>query len=86
MAATSAPASGRTGSSCAACLESPDLKAQIADEIYTALQLLDADEQLLVIMGSWAPFDGQPHPIFLQVKQAEVQWELAPEPPRSDVS
>jgi hypothetical protein len=31
----------------------PDLKAQIAGEIYTALERLDAEEELLAIVGSW---------------------------------
>jgi hypothetical protein len=31
----------------------PGLKAQIAGEIYTALERLDADEELLSIIGSW---------------------------------
>ena len=31
----------------------PDIKAQIAGEIYTALQPLGADEELLSIVGSW---------------------------------
>jgi hypothetical protein len=31
----------------------PDLKAEIADEIYAALHRLDADEELLAIVGSW---------------------------------
>jgi hypothetical protein len=30
-----------------------DVKAQIADEIYTALERLDADAELLAIVGSW---------------------------------
>jgi hypothetical protein len=31
----------------------PDIKAQIVGEIYIALQRLDADEELLSIIGSW---------------------------------
>jgi hypothetical protein len=31
----------------------PDLRVQIAGEIYIALQQLDADEELLSIIGSW---------------------------------
>jgi len=31
----------------------PDLKAQIADEICTALERLGADEELLSVIGSW---------------------------------
>jgi hypothetical protein len=31
----------------------PDLKAQIASEIYAALERLDADTELLAIVGSW---------------------------------
>ncbi len=30
-----------------------NLTAQIADEIYTALERLDADTELLAIVGSW---------------------------------
>ena len=30
-----------------------DLKAQIARDIYTALERLGADEELLAIIGSW---------------------------------
>jgi hypothetical protein len=30
-----------------------DLKAQIATELYAALERLDADEELLAIVGSW---------------------------------
>jgi hypothetical protein len=33
--------------------ETPDLKAQIASQLYIALQRLDADEELLSIVGSW---------------------------------
>jgi hypothetical protein len=32
----------------------PDLKAQIARQIYIALERLDADPELLSIVGSWA--------------------------------
>jgi len=32
---------------------SPDIRAQIAGEIYTAMERLDADEELLAIVGSW---------------------------------
>ena len=31
----------------------PDIKAQIAGEIYAALERLDADPDLLAIVGSW---------------------------------
>jgi hypothetical protein len=31
----------------------PDLQAQIAREIYIALERLGADEELLAIIGSW---------------------------------
>ncbi len=35
-------------------MTSPDLKGQIADEIlHTALERLDADEELMAIVGSW---------------------------------
>jgi hypothetical protein len=30
-----------------------DIKAQLAGEVYIALQRLDADEELLSIIGSW---------------------------------
>jgi hypothetical protein len=30
-----------------------DIKAQIADELYTALERLGADEELLSVVGSW---------------------------------
>ena len=30
-----------------------DIKAQIASEIYTALERLGADDELLAIVGSW---------------------------------
>jgi hypothetical protein len=30
-----------------------NITAQIADEIHTALERLDADEELLAIVGSW---------------------------------
>jgi hypothetical protein len=30
-----------------------DLKAQIAGELYTALERLDADDEMLAIVGSW---------------------------------
>ena len=31
----------------------PNITARIADEIHTALERLDADEELLAIVGSW---------------------------------
>jgi hypothetical protein len=31
----------------------PDIKAQLVGEIYIALQRLNADEELLSIIGSW---------------------------------
>jgi hypothetical protein len=31
----------------------PDLKAKIAAELYTALERLDADEDLLAVVSSW---------------------------------
>jgi hypothetical protein len=31
----------------------PDIKAQIVGEIYTALERVDADEELLANVGSW---------------------------------
>jgi hypothetical protein len=31
----------------------PDIKAQLAGEIYIALERLGADEELLSIVGSW---------------------------------
>ncbi len=31
----------------------PNLKAQIVDELYTALEWLGADGELLAIVGSW---------------------------------
>jgi hypothetical protein len=31
----------------------PDIKAQIAGEMYIALEQLGADEELLAIVGSW---------------------------------
>jgi hypothetical protein len=34
-------------------MTAPDLKAQIAREIYIALERLGADEELLAIIGSW---------------------------------
>ena len=34
-------------------MTAPDIKAQIAAEIYTALERLGADEELLAIIGSW---------------------------------
>jgi hypothetical protein len=32
---------------------SPDIKAQLAGELYIALKRLNADEELLAIVGSW---------------------------------
>jgi hypothetical protein len=43
----------------------PDVKAQIAGEIYTALERLDADEELLAIVGSWR--DTLPDPDVLRM-------------------
>ncbi len=37
-----------------------DLKAQIADEIYAALERLGADEELLAIVGSWRDTPSDP--------------------------
>jgi len=37
----------------AATVTEPDLKAEIAQEISIALERLDADEELLAIIGSW---------------------------------
>jgi hypothetical protein len=31
----------------------PDIKAQIAGELYAAMERLGADEELLAIVGSW---------------------------------
>jgi len=34
-------------------MTAPDIKAEIAAEIYIALERLGADEELLAIIGSW---------------------------------
>ena len=34
-------------------MNGPDVGAQIAGELYTALERLDADAELLAVVGSW---------------------------------
>jgi hypothetical protein len=43
----------------------PDLKARIVDELYTALEWLGADDELLAIVGSWG--DTLPDPDVLRM-------------------
>ena len=61
-------------------MTNPDLKAEIARELHTALERLCADDELMAIVGDWR--DRKSDAQFLRLLQAYNARILSPRGPR----